>query len=140
MYVTGAELLKSYRKILQNNKKLRIVNGKQEKQHKNRITWRDGGSGCIHFGEVIHFIHALGSEWLQSVHPKLFLFFLSVSVQCALWSITTTDMSCHLCPARLKCSATGSWICFVLLVDRLLLILKDRWYKQTFFQNHEDNN
>jgi hypothetical protein len=54
------------------------------------------------------------------------LFFLSVSVQCALLSITTNDMSCHLCPAKLKCSAMGSWIRFVLMVDRWLLILLRR--------------
>jgi hypothetical protein len=54
------------------------------------------------------------------------LSFLSASVQCALWSITTTDMSCHLWPARLKCSATGSWIRFVLMVDRWLLIFLRR--------------
>jgi hypothetical protein len=34
-----------------------------------------GGSGYIHFGEVIDFVHALGSEWPQSVYPEFFFVF-----------------------------------------------------------------
>ena len=52
------------------------------------------------------------------------LLFLSASVQWMSWSITTTVMSSHECPSRLKCSATGSWTLLVFMVDRWLLILR----------------
>lgn len=66
----------------------------------------------------------MGSRWqgYERCHQiwtiqKLSLLFLSASVQCWLWAITTTVMSSHLWPLKLKCSPTGSLNCLVLLVE-----------------------
>lgn len=49
------------------------------------------------------------------------LLFCFASVQWRLWSITTTVKSSHLLPHILKCSPTGSLICFVFIVLLILL-------------------
>jgi hypothetical protein len=57
------------------------------------------------------------------------LFFFCASVQWRLWSMTTTVISSHLWPLRLKCSPTGSLVGFfggVLMVDRWLFALPRR--------------